>query len=184
MAIDYQGLWDLMIVTDESDVISAAKEVLKHKDRYMAVVEGTNVPWQTIGVTHYREADCDFTCHPHNGDSLQHRTVNVPSGRPVAGNPPFAWEDSAKDCYFNLNQWDKVETWNIVTILSKLEAFNGFGYRDYHPTVLTPYLWSGTNNYTVGKYASDGKFDPTLKDKEMGCAPIYRYLTDTTLNLV
>jgi len=69
-------------------------------------------------------------------------------------------------------------------ILGTLEDFNGRGYIKYHPDVLTPYLWSKTNHYVKGKYASDGKFDPELVDKQVGVAAIYKYLTDKTLGLV
>jgi len=182
--MSYQEQWDDFEITDEDAVIKAAKLVLSHKDRYMNVVEGTLIPWQFVGVTHYREASCDFTCHPHNGDSLKQRTHNVPANRPLTGEPPFTWEESAKDCYITLKKLDRIETWDIETILATLEAFNGLGYKKYHPEVLSPYLWSKTDKYTVGKYASDGKFDPLLKDKQVGTVPIYKYLTDRTLGLV
>lgn len=180
---DYQHLWDTMVITDENAVIVAAKLVLKNQSRYMTVVDNTTVPWQVIGCTHYREASCDFTCHPHNGDSLKQRTHNVPAGRPLS-EPPFTWEESAKDCYFTLKHLDNTEIWGITTILKTLEAFNGLGYIKNHADVLSPYLWSKTNHYTVGKYSSDGHFDAALVDKQIGCAPIYRYLTDKTLGLV
>ena len=182
--MNYQDLYNDFEITDENSVVEAAKLILKNKERYMNVVEGTKLPWQFVGVTHYREASCDFTCHPHNGDSLKQRTHNVPAGRPLAGDPPFTWEESAKDCYITLKQLDKIQEWDIPTILSALEAFNGWGYKKYHPDVLSPYLWSFTDKYTVGKYASDGKFDPTLKDKQVGTVPLYKFLTDKTLGLV
>jgi len=181
---DYQHLFDTMTFTDEAAIIKAAEIVLKGKDRYEGVVDNTNVPWHIIGLTHYRESTCNFSRHPHEGSPLTSRTKYVPIGRPLAGNPPFTWEESAKDCYFTLKHLDKIDTWDIVTILKTLEQFNGTGYIKYHPEVLTPYLWSGTAFYTVGKYAGDGVFDKNLKDKQMGCAPIFRYLTDKTLNLV
>lgn len=182
--LDLQNLWDTIVMEDIPSIQREAIKILGHKDTYLEVVEGTNISWQFIGITHYREADCDFTCHPHNGDSLKKRTVNVPSGRPIEGNPPFSWQESAKDCYITLKKLDSIETWDIPTILDQLERFNGLGYRKYHPDVLSPYLWSFTNHYTIGKYASDGKFDPNLKDKQIGCAPLYRFLTDKTLGLV
>lgn len=167
----YDKLWQSMVITKLPQVKDVVSEILKGIDRYKLVVLNTSVPWYFIGVTHYRESDCDFTTHPHNGDSLRHRTVNVPAGRPL-GNPPFTWEDSAKDCYFTLKHLDKVTDWSIPSFLAHLEAFNGLGYLQYHSTVNSPYLWSGTSNYTSGKYASDGKFDPNLVDKQMGGAPI------------
>lgn len=180
MVPDFQHLWDNMVVTNDQLVIDAANLILKHTDRYKQVVEGTSIPWQFVGTTHYREADCDFTCHPHNGDPLTHRTVNVPAQRPVTGTPPFTWEESAKDCYITYKKLGAILHWDIPMILDELERFNGLGYRKYHPDILSPYLWSGTSYYHIGKYARDGKFDPNLKDKQAGCAPIYLYLTDKT----
>ena len=182
--MNYQDLWNDFEITDEEAVISAAKLILNNQNRYINVVEGTCIPWQFVGVTHYREASCDFTCHPHNGDSLRQRTHNVPSNRPATGNPPFTWEESAKDCYITLKKLDKEDNWDIDTILATLEAFNGLGYQKYHPEVLSPYLWSKTDKYVKGKYASDGKFDTELVDKQVGCVPLWRYLTDKTLGLV
>lgn len=181
---NYQELWDTMTFTDEPAIIKAAKTILINQDRYKAVVEGTEVPWEFIGCTHYREASCNFKCHPHNGDPLTNRTVNIPNHRPIEGTPPFTWEESAKDCYFTLKKLDEVETWDIPTILAKLEAYNGLGYIKYHPEVLSPYLWSKTGHYVAGKYSSDGHFDAALVDKQVGCAPIYRYITDKTLGLI
>ena len=74
-----------------------------------------------------------------------------------------------------------ITSWDIVTILSELEKYNGTGYIKNHPSVLTPYLWSKTNHYTRGKYSSDGHFDPNLVDKQIGCMPLIRYITDKTL---
>lgn len=181
---DYQLLWDTMEITNELPVIKAAKLVLKGRERYEGVVKDTEVPWQIIGVTHYRESTCNFKCHPHEGSPLTERTLYIPKGRPKIGNPPFTWEESAKDCYFTLKRFDKIETWDIPTILSTLEDFNGRGYIKYHPEILSPYLWSGSGHYAIGKYASDGKFDPELKDKQVGVAPLYLYLTDKTKGLV
>lgn len=180
----YQDLWNTMEIKNPNSVLTAAKIILSYQKRYEAVVAGTHVPWQFVGVTHYREASCNFTRHPHNGDPLTARTVNVPAGRPVAGKPPFTWEESAKDCYLTLKKLDQVTDWSISNILYQIEKFNGLGYQQYHSDVLSPYLWSFTNHYTKGKYASDGKFDHELVDKQVGAAPIYRYLTDKSLQLV
>ncbi|MEB3117756.1 MAG: hypothetical protein VKL01_05270, partial [Limnothrix sp.] len=54
--------------------------------------------------------------------------------------------------------------------------FNGFGYRLYRPTVLTPYLWSGSNHYQAGKYVADGKFDPQAVSEQVGVAVLWKAL--------
>ena len=180
---DYQHLWDTLVITDPTAVEQAAKLVLKGKETYEETVEGTKMPWEVVGCLHYRESGCDFTTHLHNGDSLKKRTVNVPAGRPL-GEPPFTWQESAKDALFTLKKLDEIELWDIPTILKVMEKYNGVVYLRYHPNVLTPYLWACTSNYFKGKYASDGKFDPELKNKQVGTCPIYRMITDKTLDLV
>lgn len=174
---DYQALWDSMTVLNPKSIQKIGDLIYSLKDRYEAVVDGTIMPWEFVGCIHYREGDLDFNTHLHNGDSLQHRTVNVPMHRPATGEPPFTWEESAKDALFTLKHLDKEKDWSIVSILSHFERYNGMGYIQYHPTVLSPYLWSGTNHYHSGKYSSDGHFDPALIDKQLGCAPLYQYLT-------
>lgn len=152
-----------------ADVGRVVKMLLANKARYDAVVAGTRVPWWMIGVTHYRESDCSFTRHPHNGDRLTARTVQVPAGRPVVGNPPFTWEESARDCYLILKRWQDVLRWDVRTSLGYLEAFNGFGYADYHPSEPSPYLWAATNQSDeTGKYVADGRYDPNAPEKQLG----------------
>lgn len=180
--IDYQNLWDTMVIGDVDDVVKAAELILKGKPTYDKVVENTKVPWYFVGALHYREASCNFSTHLHNGDSLKERTKHVPAGRPVQGNPPFTWEESAKDALFNIKNFDKQDSWTLPEILYRAEAYNGLGYSKRG--VVSPYVWSKTNHYKAGKYASDGKYDSSLVDKQVGVAPLIRYLTDKTLKLV
>jgi lysozyme family protein len=117
--------------------------------------------------------------------------LHVPSGRPF-GNPkakpnegpsatnPYTWEESAEDVL----RWrglDKWSDWSIRGALYKLEEYNGWGYRLYHPEVLSPYLWSFTNKYTKGKYAADGKWDENLVSGQPGAAALLRVMVDAGL---
>lgn len=179
----YQLLWDTMVIKDTEAVIKAAKMILEHKEVYQEVVENTPILWEFVGVIHYRESTCDFTKHLHNGDSLKARTKNVPSGRPL-GNPPFSWQESAIDALITLKKFDTFLNWDLPHTLARLERYNGTGYLRYHPEINSPYLWSYTNHYTKAKYASDGNFDAELVDKQIGCCPLFRYITDKTLGLV
>ena len=60
--------------------------------------------------------------------------------------------------------------------LFQLEGYNGFGYRDHHPTVPSPYLWSFSNHYTRGKYVADGRFSPTAVSQQCGAAVLLKRL--------
>jgi len=119
--------------------------------------------------------ECAFrtTTHLHNGDPLTARTVHVPAGRPVVGNPPFTWEQSAIDAlqYQGLTKWTD---WSLSGVLFKIEAYNGFGYRKHG--IQTPYLWGGSQHYISGKFASDGQWAPNLTSKQTGAGVILKYL--------
>jgi hypothetical protein len=123
------------------------------------------------------ESSLDFTRHLHNGDPLTARTVHEPEGRPKSGTPPFTWEESAIDslAYQGLPRW---QDWSLPGILYKLEEYNGWGYRLSHPHVLSPYLWSGSNHYTSGKYVADGTWSDTAISKQIGAAVILRRMAE------
>lgn len=165
-----------MKINDLNAVESVAKKALSFKDRYNTVASQTGVPWGVIACIHYREANFNFFTHLHNGDPLSARTVHVPKGRPVSGTPPFKWEFSAIDA-LRYDGLDKVTDWSLNSTLYQLEKYNGFGYREYH-NMNSPYLWAGTNWYTQGKYGYDNQFNPSLIDKQIGCAPLLATLTE------
>lgn len=125
-------------------------KIESHRNRYEAVGEPLQIPWWLIAVIHNMEASLSFKAHLHNGDPLSRRTVNEPAGRPKEGHPPFSWEVSATDAltYDRIDQW---QDWSLPAVLYKLEGYNGWGYRRYHPEVLSPCLWSGSNHYRSGK---------------------------------
>lgn len=145
-----------------------AHDIIAHKAEYKKVADAIGCPWELVGVIHYRERDLDFNRHLHNGDPLTHRTVQVPRGRPTTGAPPFSWSFSAEDA-LRLKNWDDNNDWSEAKQCFLLEQYNGFGYRINKVRPLSPYLWSGTSHYSVGKYTSDGSYDPFVKDKQLGC---------------
>jgi hypothetical protein len=59
-----------------------------------------------------------------------------------------------------------------------LERYNGWGYRLYHPHVLSPYLWSGSNHYTSGRYVADGTWSETAVSQQIGAAVILRRMAE------
>lgn len=157
----------------EIDKITA--KMVLNKARYESVGNRLNIPWYIISIIHYMEASLRFDTHLHNGDPLNHRTVEVPVGRPKIGNPPFTWEESAKDAlvYDKLNTWTD---WSVAGILYKLELYNGLGY--YRQGINSPYLWSYSNHYTKGKYVQDGRYDPNAISKQCGGAVLLRRLIE------
>lgn len=179
---DYQQLFNSCMIRDSriGEVTSAADQIHENRSRYEEVAENLGLPWFVIGVIHLMEASLNFTRHLHNGDPLTGRTVHVPKGRPRVGNPPFTWEESATDALL-LEKMDRWSDWTVPGTLYKLEAYNGWGYRKWHPEVLSPYLWSGSNHYTSGKYVADGTFSNTAVSRQVGAAVVLRRMVEMGL---
>jgi lysozyme family protein len=152
-----------------------AKKITANRKRYEKVGKAVGVPWYVVGIIHSLEASCNFTRHLHNGDPLTARTTHVPAGRPKTGKPPFTWEQSAIDALRlrGLGAW---KDWSVPGTLYQLEGYNGFGYRDHHPNVPSPYLWSFSNHYTRGKYVADGRFSATAVSQQVCAAPLLKQL--------
>lgn len=177
---EYQRLFDTCVVNPDklSEINSIVKKILDNKTRYEKVGNKLNIPWYFIGITHSLEGGSNFKTHLHNGDPLTARTVQVPSGRPKTGNPPFEWEFSAEDALI-LEGLDKWTVWSVPGILFKLEGYNGYGYHKASININSPYLWSFSNHYTKGKFIKDGEYSPTAVSKQCGAAILLRRLTET-----
>ena len=179
---EYQNLFDTCQVRPErlDETGRSIAAITQNRARYESAGTPLGIPWFFIAVIHCMEASMRFTVHLHNGDPLTARTVHVPAGRPVAGEPPFTWELSATDA-LTFEGVDKAADWTLPGALYQIEKYNGFGYRTLHPEVLSPYLWSGTNHYTSGKYVADGKFDPDAVSQQCGAAAILRRMAEQNL---
>lgn len=150
-------------------------KIQANKPRYEAVVLSlfNGMPYWFVGIIHFMEGGGKFTRHLHNGDPLTAKTVNVPKGRPLKGNPPYSWEESAIDALTYM-KYDKITDWGIQNCLDLFEMYNGGGYK--RKGLPSPYLWSYTQFYTKGKYVKDGKYDPNAVSKQPGVAAIMKEL--------
>lgn len=154
-------------------------KIKDNKDKYQEISNalGGLIPFYFIGIIHNLECGLDFTKHLHNGDSLKRRTVSVPQGRPIDApkNPNgYTFLESAIDA-LKMKGYDKKESWTLPEILYRLEAYNGWGY--YYKDIESPYIFAGTNQYTKGKYVSDGIFDENAVSKQIGAAIIIKLIT-------
>jgi len=180
---EYERLFANCKVLDEhlSSVRALTSRVLAHRPRYEAVGKPSGIPWWIIGAIHAMESELDFRTHLHNGDPLIQRTVQVPSGRPIEGNPPFTWEFSATDA-LKLHGFHVWRDWSVAGALYKAEEYNGWGVRRFHAASgPTAYLWSHTNQYVGGKYVKDGIWSPTAKSQQAGVAAMLRLMVDRGL---
>lgn len=185
---DYKALWASMSINEDKDKVAqlAAQHIIQFKDRYLIVGQQTcpksPLPWQFIGLIHLMESGQNFNRHLYNGDPLSARTVHYPVGRPLKGSPPFTWEYSAQ-CALIDQGYGGAKIWQTDDILNRLEDYNGHGYMLRN--TLTPYLWSGTNHYTKGKFDEvwnittkhyDVKYNPEEVSQQIGAAPVLKYL--------
>ena len=173
--MSYKEKFDIMVINplriNELDLLIA--RINKNKDKYVEVEHITKVPWYVIAAVHYRESSLNFRTHLHNGDPLTARTKHVPAGRPIKGQPPFLWVESAIDA-IKLKSWHTCTDWSIENTLNLVERYNGLGYKN--KGLPSPYLWAWSNNYQKGKYVADGRFDPEFVDKQCGAAVIIKML--------
>jgi lysozyme family protein len=156
------------------------ENILPAKERYEQVSDhvNRNMPWWFVAGIHCMECSLNFHSHLHNGDPLTERTKHVPAGRPLIGNPPFTWEESATDALM-LKQFNLEKNWIIANMLYMLERYNGMGYRKHN--INTPYLWSFTNNYSAGKFVADGHFDANAVSLQAGAAAIIKRMEERQL---
>jgi lysozyme family protein/peptidoglycan hydrolase-like protein with peptidoglycan-binding domain len=177
---EYAGLWQRMQIRPErmAEVNGIANRLIALKPRYQQVTAVTHVPWGVIAALHYREASNDFKGVLHNGEPIigtGRLTRLVPANR-----GPFAtWEESAIDALtMPPHKLQEVDSWTIERACYEIERFNGFGYRNRHPEVKSPYLWSFSNNYSSGKYIADGQFSSSAVDKQCGTMPILKRMME------
>jgi lysozyme family protein len=172
-----EQMWRDAKFTRSTQINAQAAKIQANRARYEGVAKKTGVPWDVIGLIHYRESSGDFAGVLHNGQKIigtGKKTTLVPKGR-----GPFAtWEDAAVDALFNASPYAAKNTdWSIAGTLDVLERYNGLGYRN--KGIPSPYLWAGTDQYEKGKYVKDGVFDPNHVDQQLGVAPILMKLRET-----
>ena len=172
---EYVDLWSSCVIRPArvAEVDAIVNRIVAHKERYRKASRPHGVPWHVVAVIHMLESSGNFATHLHNGDPLTARTVHVPKGRPKAGKPPFTWEESAADA-LALDGLGARKNWSLPGTLFALERFNGFGYRAKNIQIHSPYLWSFSNQYTMGKFVKDGHFSPSAVSQQCGAAVLLK----------
>src|SRR4051812_49427629 len=145
---EYRDLFGGMQIREErKDDVAAIYSRIKGANalpKYVKVEQSTGVPWFFVAILHNLESSGRFDRHLHNGDPLSRPTVQVPAGRPPNATFPCSWDVSAADA-LQLKHFSAQSRWDLPGIAFALETNNGFGYRDNHPHVKSPYLWSFSN---------------------------------------
>ncbi len=157
-----------ILIADVATVLNAkTSQLLANKERYAAIARhfaNPGLKWWLVAVIHEMECSQNFNRYLGNGERLDRVTTLVPAGR-----GPFAnFEEGAIDA-LKLQGADKITDWSIDNVLYFLEGYNGYGYSKYQH-INSPYLWSGSNHYTSGKYIADGKYDSNAISQQIGVA--------------
>ncbi|CDI04288.1 conserved hypothetical protein [Candidatus Competibacter denitrificans Run_A_D11] len=176
---DYERLFATCDIRSEhlAEVDGLIEALLADRPRYHAVAGRLKMPWFAVAALHYADTDRNFDVHLHNGDPLTERTRHLPDGRPLTGEPPFRWEDSAVDA-LQLRHLDQWADWSVAGTLFVLEGHGGWGYRLHHPEVLSPYLWNYSTHYSQGKYVTDDTWQETTIAQPCGVAVLLRRLAE------
>ena len=177
---EYNDLFDSCIIQESrmKEIEQLIEKFLELEPRYRSVADLLGMPWYIIAIIHRLECGSDFKLHLHNGDPLTAKTTHVPAGRPLKGNPPFTWEQSAKDA-LTLMQFSAWKDWTIAGTCYKIETYNGMGYRKHG--IYSPYLWGSSNHYKQGKYVQDGVWSDVAVSKQIGAAILLRRLKEKKL---
>lgn len=166
---EYEALLARMVITRQRDIDEVVNRLLNHvkEGRYTEVSLKTGVPIVWMAASFERESSSNFNDSPAQGDPWHEVSTHVPKGR----GPFTSWAASAIDAY-HIDSLDQVgaANWAAARACFEGELFNGFGYRQHG--IHSPYLWAGTNNYASGKYTSDGHFDPSAVDHQLGIVPM------------
>ena len=186
----HEKLWDSAQI-NASQVFRIDKAIslyLDNKSRYDGVENMRNggVPSAVVFVLHGRESTWNFSKHLHEGSPLTGRTRWVPKGRPKsppANGSSYTFEESAEDALYKLKDLENKVDWSEChDSLYNIEKYNGLGYLMYKP-INSPYLWSGTNHYSKGKYVSDGKYSSTAVDGQLGTCSILKRMSDRGISI-
>lgn len=136
------------------------------RERYSAVSDLTQVPWQIIGVLHGLEARFDFDRQFITGEKWKDKTKLEPTGL----GPWDTWDGAA---VYGIMKKERPKDWRLINTCLFFEKWNGLGY--YKKGLYTPYCWNYLVPYAVqggGKYTSDGKYDPKFISKQVGAVTL------------
>jgi lysozyme family protein len=157
--------WAAAKLTRGPEFGPVAKRLVAGKARYRAVSALTGVPWFVIAVIHQRESGQNFGRSLAQGDPWNKVSTHVPKGR----GPFKSWEDAAVDalrvCPPYASKW---RDWSAGGTMTLLEQYNGLAYAN--AGVPSPYVWSGTDQYKIGKVTRDHGPIKAVVDKQLGCA--------------
>src|SRR5512139_2197460 len=151
------------------DFSAVAKRLLAHKAVYQDIEHKTGVPWFVVAAIHYRERNGDFAANLANGDPWNQVTTHVPQGI----GPFKSFADAAVYALTNCHPYAaKNKDWSAGGAMTLIERYNGMAYANRG--LPSPYVWSGTDQYVIGKVIRDHGPIENIVDKQLGCAGLIK----------
>lgn len=155
-------------VDREEEIAVVCARITAMKDLYTRIADAAGCQWWMVGIIHYREDNSlSQEVYLHNGDPLGKPTTNEPKGIFFRKDQFFEASVDAMSSEFHA-------CYGTGLFCTLAERYNGYGYR--HHGIYSPYLVAATNLYTVGKYTSDGHFNPDAHDDELGVIALLKGL--------
>jgi len=164
-----------LTAAQKNDLKSFYENWEKNKAKYQAVADKTGIPAELVAALHWRESTGDFGTYLHQGDPLGKKAVHVPKNIPLF----HTWEPAAEHA-LDMKKWlrDKLKidknTKDLAALATYAEYYNGLGY--HYKGKPSPYVWSGTDQYSRGKYVADGRYNRRVKDRQLGVAAMVQHI--------
>jgi len=146
-----------------------------NRARYEAVAARAGVPAQLVAAIHWRESTGNFNTYLHQGDRLGRPAVHVPRDIPVF----HEWDEAAVHALnmkstlreaMNITQ----HTTELAALATYAEYYNGLGY--HYRGKPSPYVFSGTDQYSRGKFVRDGVYSSVTRDRQLGVMTMIQYI--------
>ena len=158
----------------KGDVAAFDRNWAKNEAHYQAVADKAGVPAKLVAALHWREGSGDFGTYLQNGDPLGKPTTHVPVGKNFSD-----WDEAAIDALKDKQAIaDGIgltkDTTDLGAEATYAEFYNGLGY--HNRGVPSPYAFSGTDQYTRGKYVGDGDYSAKTKDQQVGVMALIQSL--------
>lgn len=159
--------------TQEGEMASFEANWKENQAQYEAVAKTSGIPAKLVAALHWRESSGDFGTYLHQGDPLGKQAVNEPSDIPIFDE----WGPAAEHALgMKQSIQDKLKidagTTDEAALATYAEYYNGLGY--YNRGKSSPYDWAGTDQYSKGKYTSDGHYSSKTVDEQLGVVSMMR----------
>ncbi len=164
--------------SQQADLNAFKKNYEANRGKYEAVGQQTDMPPQLVAAIHWRESTGNFGKYLHQGDPLGKPAVRVPKDIPVFGKDE--WDKAAVHALKMKSKCKEElginkDTQDRAKMAAYAERYNGLGY--HGKGVNSPYVYSGMDNYSAGKYVKDSVYSADTVDQQLGVVTLANSIT-------